>query len=1487
MKVPCRVLGVLFFFSLLPTLVGQRVITTTAGTEWIFPGDGTPAVTAAIGRVTFVAVDPQGNILLSDVDNSMVMRVSTDGIVSVVAGNGIQGFSGIGGPARSASMRLPRGLAMDPAGNLYIALSLFHRIARVAPDGTVDIVAGSGVAGYSGDGGPAISAQLNGPVGLAADASGVIYVADTGNNVIRTLSPSGIINTVAGNGQLGYFGDGGPATSAKLNAPAGVLPDDAGGFFVADTFNHRVRRVGPDGVISTYAGTGTMGFGGDGGAPGSALFNQPTALALDTAGRLYIADAGNHCVRRVANGAINTVAGNRQIGVSGDGGPASAASLNFPTGVVTDSAGNFYIADFQNARVRRVSPTGTITTVAGNGTYRLSSDGIAATSAALNIPSGVTVDPAGNLYIAENQRPRVRRVGANGVVQTVAGSGQQGFSGEGVPATTASLFSPSRLAIDPGGNLYISDNALNRVRRVTPAGIIQTVAGTGLDSFAGDNGLATSAAIHQPEGIALDAGGNLYIADFLNNRVRRVDGRGIISTYAGNGTAASTGDGGQAVNASLNGPVAVAVDAQGNVFIAERFGNRVRRVTPSGAISTAAGNGQAASTGDGGAATGASLNQPAGMAFDAQGDLYIAELFGNRVRMVTPQGTITTVAGNGVVGFSGDGGAATAAQLNIPSDVKIDGAGNIIIADAFNNRVRTVLAARPSFQATASIQPFSAREQGAPPPPQTIDLTPTVSGLPFTTAVTTSDGSAWLSATPGSGAMPASIAVAVDPQQLTAGSYTGTITISAPLANPPSRSVAVTLTVESSVPPKLESDASRLSFSFTEGDAAGAQALQIRNSGGGSVAYSARAAVASGGSWLSLDSGSGQVTPVAPASLLVRADPGALAPGTYTGAININSAAGGDPVVSNVTMTVSAAPQRILLSQSGLTFTAVAGGGAPPAQSFGVLNVGAGVMSWSVAARVSGGVSWLSTNQTSGTTNASALQVPLVDVAVDASRLSPGTYYGAIDVTAGRADNSPQSVSVVLNVLPAGSDPGPVVRPTGLIFAAIAGDTSPGSQNVRISIVSNQTNSFIAGNLTLDQRNWFVEAPPSGTVAPGRPFDVIVQPDLTGLVPGVYRGAMTLLFADGRTSVVNILFLVAGPGATLSKAGTRSASACEPSRLLPLFTQLNAGFSAPVGWPVTVEVRVADDCGQPLVTGSVVATFSNGDPLVSLVPLKDGRWTGTWQPRTQSAAPLTVTVNATSPGAAVRGSAQISGGVQPNADPPVIDARGVVNSVSLSADSPLAPGSLISILGTKLANGAATADIFPLPMDLQGTSVLIAGQTAPLLSVSQNRIDAILPSNIPANARYQLVVSRGPTIAVPETVTVSQTQPAVFTKDGSGKGQGKVLDSDSHYAEPGHAVRRGQSASIFCAGLGTVDPPVPDGLQTPAAPPSVVTSQLIVRIGESQAQVSFAGLDPGSIGVYRVDITIPADAPAGDAVPVTLEIGGQQSLPVTMAIQAE
>ncbi len=324
------------------------------------------------------------------------------------------------------------------------------------------------------------------------------------------------ISTLAGDGTNGFVGDGGPANSAQLSEPYSVAVDSAGNLYIAEFGNNTIRLV-TGGVITTVAGNETAGFTGDNGVATAAELSGPHGVAVDSAGNLYIADSANNVVRKVSSGVITTIAGNVTPGFSGDNGPATSAQLNFPVSVALDSAGNLYIADELNHRVRKVSTNGTITTVAGNGNFGFSGDNGPATSAQLTSPTGVAVDSAGNLYIADGSA-RVRKV-SNGVITTVAGNGTQGFGGDNGPAASAELSVPTGLALDAAGNLYIADQDNNRVREVSN-GVIFTIAGNGIHGYLGDNGPATSAALSSPTGVAVDTAGNVYIADSNNSVIR-------------------------------------------------------------------------------------------------------------------------------------------------------------------------------------------------------------------------------------------------------------------------------------------------------------------------------------------------------------------------------------------------------------------------------------------------------------------------------------------------------------------------------------------------------------------------------------------------------------------------------------------------------------------------------------------------------------------------------------------------------------------------------------------------------------------------------------------------------------------------------------------------------------------------------------------------------------------------------------------------------
>ncbi|CAL9466434.1 RICIN domain-containing protein [Streptomyces sp. enrichment culture] len=331
------------------------------------------------------------------------------------------------------------------------------------------------------------------------------------------------ISTVAGTGIAGFKGDGEAAATAQLNRPYGIVVDSTGTLYFSDFQNHRIRKITTDGKISTVAGTGVAGFGGDGGPAVSAQLNWPRELALDSEGALYVADGNNHRVRKITpDGKITTVAGAGVAGFSGDGGPATAARLNVPMGVAVDGTGTLYVTEYHNNRVRKITTDGKISTVAGNGAAAFGGDGGPAVSAQLNRPHAVVVDGAGVLYIADGENHRVRKVGADGKISTVAGTGAAGFSGDGGPATSAQLYLPVGLVLDSAGNLYISEFRNHRIRKMTTDGKIGSVAGTGAAGFGGDGGPAAPAQLNHPFGLAVDCVDTLYIADYNNNRMRKI-----------------------------------------------------------------------------------------------------------------------------------------------------------------------------------------------------------------------------------------------------------------------------------------------------------------------------------------------------------------------------------------------------------------------------------------------------------------------------------------------------------------------------------------------------------------------------------------------------------------------------------------------------------------------------------------------------------------------------------------------------------------------------------------------------------------------------------------------------------------------------------------------------------------------------------------------------------------------------------------------------
>ena len=471
-------------------------ITTIAGHTWAPSLLPTTATSFPLGEVEGIAKDAAGNLYVADSGNDIVVRITAAGALTVVAGNGTQGYSGDGGSATSAQLNSPRGVAIHPTtGDLYISDYGNRRVRKVS-GGIITTVAGNGTSGYSGDNvvGGATLAQINGADSLAFDPSGNLYIADAGNDVIRKLTAAGTISTVAGTGTGGFSGDGAAATLAKLSGPAGVVYS-GGNLYIADTANHRVRKVDNLGNITTIAGTGTNSNTGNGVAATTATLSSPSALAADAGGDIFI--TVRHQVRMINTaGTITTVAGTVP-GFSGDGGLATNATMDLPEGVVVDASGNIFITDPTNGRVRRVDgTTRIITTFAGTGVMRAQRRRRPGNQRAyLNFPIDVASDPAGNIYIADRDNNRIRKLNTAGIITTVAGTGLPGATGDGGAATSATLGDfTDGVGVDVSGNFYIADNGYANVRKVTP----------------GNPGTISTITAGPAFGVAADTAGNVY-----------------------------------------------------------------------------------------------------------------------------------------------------------------------------------------------------------------------------------------------------------------------------------------------------------------------------------------------------------------------------------------------------------------------------------------------------------------------------------------------------------------------------------------------------------------------------------------------------------------------------------------------------------------------------------------------------------------------------------------------------------------------------------------------------------------------------------------------------------------------------------------------------------------------------------------------------------------------------------------------------------------
>lgn len=584
------------------------------------------------------------------------------------------------GAGGSASFFAPWGVAIDPSGNIFVTDTNNGLIRKVTAAGDVTTYAGMLGAGFSD--GPSSAAQFFGPMGVVADSSGNIFVADLGNSVIRKITPAGQVTTFAGTARNYGYADGtGPA--AVFDAPAGLAIDASNNIYVADSGNEVIRVITPAAVVTTLAGSpGNAGYANATGS--AALFYDPQGIAVDGSGNVYVSDYGNEVIRMITSaGVVSTVAGTPGATGSADG-PAASASFWGPEGVAVDSAGNIYVADSANDTIRQITSSGTVSTLVGNAGFKGGADGTGS-AARFNSPVGLALDSGGDIYVGDAGNNTVRKIAPGGIVTTLAGTAP-GYGSTDGNGLAARFFAPNGVAVDANGNAYVADTRNSTIRKMTPAGNVTTLAGTAEVTGSVD-ATGSAASFKNPFGVAVDANGNVYVGDTGNNTIREISTAGAVTTLAGTaGTSGSADATGAA--ASFNGPSGVAVDNAGNVYVADKGNCTIRKVTQAGVVTTLAGTAGVSGTADG-TGSSARFNNPEGVAVDSNGNVYIADSGNGTIRVITPLGSVSTLAGEPGGGGFKDGTGSEAIFWN-PTGLAVDGSGNVFVVDSNNGLIREV-----------------------------------------------------------------------------------------------------------------------------------------------------------------------------------------------------------------------------------------------------------------------------------------------------------------------------------------------------------------------------------------------------------------------------------------------------------------------------------------------------------------------------------------------------------------------------------------------------------------------------------------------------------------------------------------------------------------------------------------------------------------------------------------------------------------------------
>lgn len=598
---------------------------------------------------------------------------------TAVAGSAAQG--NVDGVTNVSEFNNPGGVAMDTSGNVYVADTGDNTIRMIAPDGIVSTLAGSpGVSGSAdGDG---TNALFNGPMGIAVDSSGNVYVADTGNDTIRKIASGGAVSTLAGlAGNAGSVN--GLGTNASFYAPEGLAVDASGNIFVADTWNDTIREVSPSGAVLTIAGS-PGNFGSTNATGTNALFYEPGGVAIDAGDDVFVADTGNNVIREIAaNGTVTTLAGS--VGNLGSlDATGTNALFDSPQEIAIDGSGNLYVADYLNNTIRKVTSAGVVTTIAGSAGNFGSANG-AATNAMFWGPEGIVVCPTNDnlVYVADTGNSVIRQIslGSKVLASTYAGNASDGSVD--ATGTSARFFWPMDVASDGQGNFYVADAQNNTIRKITANGTVSTFAG--FPGVTGSvNATGTNASFNDPEAVAVDSSGNVYIADTGNSIIREITSGGVVSTLAGSPGSVGSSDG-TGGGAQFDAPQGIAVDGS-DVFVADTMNHTIREIAPGGVVTTFAGFPGNFGSSDG-TNSAAQFDRPAGLAIDGSGNLFVADMFNHTIREITPAGVVSTIAGLARV-FGDSDGTNGAASFFEPEGVAVGSGDTLYVADSGNNSIR-------------------------------------------------------------------------------------------------------------------------------------------------------------------------------------------------------------------------------------------------------------------------------------------------------------------------------------------------------------------------------------------------------------------------------------------------------------------------------------------------------------------------------------------------------------------------------------------------------------------------------------------------------------------------------------------------------------------------------------------------------------------------------------------------------------------------------